>query len=952
MKKTLSLTTFLLLLLVFAIGSFLGFGDHLTHAASEEPIWQSCESGKGPYCGNYWNYSMGYKFTPTQSFRVTKLCGYFYGTKWVKLYDSSYLVLAKAQVTSSYNWSCSSISPLTLKAGSTYYVVAEIAGAYGCYRWFLNLPKTCNTVTINSSVYQYPSGTFNANHYETTSFMYGMVDIVGSVAAPLPPTPTCEPGDFCVAEGSTQVLSGGTYNLNNVHIYGTLILQGNVTFNVQNEFNIYSNGKIDAKGKDGKNGADGKGYYYWRYCSPPYIGNPGQDGESGEDGRNIEINAKVVKIEGEINMTGGSGGKGGKGADVDSGNGGYGGRGGDGGKGGLLKINAEKIILTGSIFTQGGGGGLGGNGGSTSGTHGPCWNGGSGGRGGNGGLGGKVIFNASISTDISGKIQTMGGIGGGGGSGGSGQNGGSGNNGGNGGDGGEFYLNSPLVSISGQIETRGATGSYGGGGGRATFGSGKSGNGGNGGKAGNVELKVDDLTLSGKIIAKGGGGGTGGTGRSGGYHGSDGGDGGVGGKGGNINFEGDSLNFSGTIYASGGGGGTGGVGRYLGGDGGAGGSGGDSGQISLLIKNLSINSGYIYLLGGSGGSGNEGGSGSCPYLGGSGGEGGNGGNSKGIVFEISKANKFKVYLYANGGGSGAGGECGSGGDCSGNAGKGGKGGRGGEIQISGDISLLEGVIEINGGKGGKGGDCEYWEYCGNGGDGGESGKISINFLGSSNINSEIKANGGKGGDLRCFSSYSAQKGGDGGNSESLIIYSPELEIKNSNFSFLAGQGGCYSNRGCGQDGLPSLILLSAPILTLDTTNIYASPGTIILQSNQVEKINTYLDARFVKELSSPPGSPAPIPTLLSLHGKVVDKTGKLIEKGSLRIEIKDLAGGNIWGPYNFDGAISNGAINLTLGASYELKLIPNQKYKMHINISNQSTYSCPTCEEFVMEFSG
>ena len=139
-------------------------------------IWQSCETGilRGPLS---YNSSMGYKFIPKKDGLITKLCGYFDGTKTVKLYASTYKVIANASVTSSHKWACTSISPVSVKANSIYYVVGEIGGKGGYYRLWPRLPKTCNDVTIGASVYQYPSGTFNAMHYESKYYMYGMVDI-------------------------------------------------------------------------------------------------------------------------------------------------------------------------------------------------------------------------------------------------------------------------------------------------------------------------------------------------------------------------------------------------------------------------------------------------------------------------------------------------------------------------------------------------------------------------------------------------------------------------------------------------------------------------------------------------------------------------------------------------------------------------------------------------------
>ncbi len=149
-------------------------------AAAQTGVWQSCETGT-TYCNNPWDYSMGYQFTPTKNGQITHLCGRFTGSKSVRLYDSAYSILASAQVTSSNTWSCTSISysPVNVSADHVYYVVVELAGSVGCYENGIpEFPQTCQGVTINTSVYQYPSGTFNASHTSYPYMMYGIADVV------------------------------------------------------------------------------------------------------------------------------------------------------------------------------------------------------------------------------------------------------------------------------------------------------------------------------------------------------------------------------------------------------------------------------------------------------------------------------------------------------------------------------------------------------------------------------------------------------------------------------------------------------------------------------------------------------------------------------------------------------------------------------------------------------
>jgi hypothetical protein len=174
-------------------------------AAVGEGVWQSCENGtlSGP---NSWDYSMGYQFFANADGLVTKLCGYFSGTKRVRLYDYSYSVLASAQVESSANWSCVPIDPVEIVGGtlaSTYYVVAEIASSGGYYRSGISLTGCTNGITIKKAVYQSPSGTFNSNHGESTSNMYGMADIVFSPGAAVT-TPTVATDNATISSAQLQ----------------------------------------------------------------------------------------------------------------------------------------------------------------------------------------------------------------------------------------------------------------------------------------------------------------------------------------------------------------------------------------------------------------------------------------------------------------------------------------------------------------------------------------------------------------------------------------------------------------------------------------------------------------------------------------------------------------------------------------------------------------------------
>ncbi|MCX5697583.1 MAG: DUF4082 domain-containing protein [Candidatus Omnitrophica bacterium] len=156
---------------------------------AETPL-QTCPPA-GYTTNNAWDYSMGYRFTPNVNGQITKLGGYFSGTKWVRLYDASYTLLASAQVMSAYNWVYTSITPVSVTSGATYYVVVEVASSGGVFNTYTT-PNTCGNVTMNASTYQTPSGTFNSGHAETPSYMYGLVDV-----------------EFTVGGGASAFLLGG-----------------------------------------------------------------------------------------------------------------------------------------------------------------------------------------------------------------------------------------------------------------------------------------------------------------------------------------------------------------------------------------------------------------------------------------------------------------------------------------------------------------------------------------------------------------------------------------------------------------------------------------------------------------------------------------------------------------------------------------------------------------------
>jgi type II secretory pathway pseudopilin PulG len=146
-------------------------------------LWGSptCETGtlSGTASGDY---AMGYRFTPNVNITVSQLCGRWpfevAGTRTIRLQDLAYNVLRSASVTSSGAWVCTSITPITLTAGSSYYVNEYGTGYY--YQGLLTLPRTCNNVDITHTCNQVgASGGFTAPFCSqgTNRYINGQADI-------------------------------------------------------------------------------------------------------------------------------------------------------------------------------------------------------------------------------------------------------------------------------------------------------------------------------------------------------------------------------------------------------------------------------------------------------------------------------------------------------------------------------------------------------------------------------------------------------------------------------------------------------------------------------------------------------------------------------------------------------------------------------------------------------
>ena len=147
-----------------------------------ETPWGS-NSGSASSTGYNWAYIMGYKFTPQVDGCITKLGGYFDGSKTVRLWKvSSGELLAKVTVPDpSYSWTYADITSVSVTAGEQYYVGGWIGNSGGCYKsvYSNRFPHTYGNIIIDTAAYQsgHNSDTYPSSLYEERRYAHGMVDI-------------------------------------------------------------------------------------------------------------------------------------------------------------------------------------------------------------------------------------------------------------------------------------------------------------------------------------------------------------------------------------------------------------------------------------------------------------------------------------------------------------------------------------------------------------------------------------------------------------------------------------------------------------------------------------------------------------------------------------------------------------------------------------------------------
>ena len=132
----------------------------------------------------------GFHFTPRVSGQITRLGGFFDGTKTVKLFEKATgTLLASAAVTAANSWGYTPITPVTVQPGRTYTVTVYLAGSGGTKRKNLSppLPRTFGDITIKGTTSVDTSTNPNARPTNTmTDRMLGQADVVFVPSGPAP----------------------------------------------------------------------------------------------------------------------------------------------------------------------------------------------------------------------------------------------------------------------------------------------------------------------------------------------------------------------------------------------------------------------------------------------------------------------------------------------------------------------------------------------------------------------------------------------------------------------------------------------------------------------------------------------------------------------------------------------------------------------------------------------
>ncbi len=258
------------------------------------------------------------------------------------------------------------------------------------------------------------------------------------------------------------------------------------------------------------------------------------------------------------------------------------------------------------------------------------------------------------------------------------------------------------------------------------------------------------------------------------------------------------------------------------------------------------------------------------------------------------------------------------------------GGRGGNIDIFGYSKTSAELVETNG-------------INANGGTKGDQGRSNPGNINIITNNLSVPFIYSTGASTTCM---------DGPNGGNIFVRTNYLTLTASNSFTVASNGG--TSGGCGGCGScnagdagrgGTVKIYYGAIKNMDYFSniaITASPGGT----------DMFIPVGIDDSLGGDGGANPPVQTLINLQGFVKDKlTGFPLVSGSIELKIiEDTT--TIWGPYNYDGLISNGILKHDIGSINALSLVPNKIYTMNVTVSDQNPYNCPRCNTFSFEFAG
>ncbi len=152
--------------------------------ADQTPWKTTVGSGTSQTNLNWPGYNTGFDFTPLTNGVITKLGGYYNGTKTVRLYDSAGIQLAVVNAADNNNWGYADIAPVSVTSGQRYTVAVEtgFGGAsmyfgqpgFGFGPSYPNFPHVVDDIRIERSVFGFGS---SQPTWEIWGQMWGQPDI-------------------------------------------------------------------------------------------------------------------------------------------------------------------------------------------------------------------------------------------------------------------------------------------------------------------------------------------------------------------------------------------------------------------------------------------------------------------------------------------------------------------------------------------------------------------------------------------------------------------------------------------------------------------------------------------------------------------------------------------------------------------------------------------------------